>query len=154
MQSTPLNKRQNLTELRVICVTVGGRAKLAFQPRSLSQISQNQAQKVKIPNIEVQKHRSWRQTAVQNCQTTQGFEFSDNLGSTLGILTSNEYGTFLVTDRCTGQVAQWDLSFVAAAAPFTNTRVRMCITRPISLAWNRREKCITFKLHYNIFWSF
>jgi len=56
-----------------------------------------------------------------------------------------------VTDRCTGQVAQWDLSFVAAAAPFTNTRVRMCITRPISLAWNRREKCITFKLHYNNF---
>jgi hypothetical protein len=51
MQSTPHNKWQNLTELRVIRATAGGRAKLAFQPRSLSQISQNQAQKVKIPNI-------------------------------------------------------------------------------------------------------
>jgi DNA helicase TIP49 (TBP-interacting protein) len=58
MQSTPLNKRQNLTELRVICATAGDRVKLALQPHSLSQISQNQAQKVKIPNIEVQKHRS------------------------------------------------------------------------------------------------
>jgi hypothetical protein len=32
--------------------------------------------------------------------------------------------------------------------------VRMCITRPISLAWNTGEKCITFKLHNNIFRSF
>jgi hypothetical protein len=47
----------------VICATARDRVKLSLQPCSLSQISQEQAQKAKISNIRIQKHRNWRQTA-------------------------------------------------------------------------------------------
>lgn len=48
-QSTSLNKRQSLTELRVICTMAGQRV----EGRGATNQTQTQSPKVEIPNIEI-----------------------------------------------------------------------------------------------------